>query len=420
MHPQITLSERLDIQENRAIRLGTYRREAVGLANAIDEHLKRQAKPEPTVARAVVALRTCARHSVARQYSDGYIQPLAAATCKHKICPVCNALKSRRIRSGYWQFFTAHDGLLTQYDFFHLVLTVPHSLADSLTEVYDKLIVAFNELRKTRQWRQQVWAGLRNVETTSGANGWHVHIHSLLLVYRVERSRNRLYTLILKSWNLLTIDERKPPAPMSQSQRQGIAAGLLFLPAQDRERLLEALDSRGATVVSLESLYYYTKKGKKRYARKPEEMLAGIMEAIKYQFEPMALKDDNHTYQTDLIVAILPGIYKKRLFATFGAFYGKNEYSQILQRFLKPENETEHAIEQYARETVEHPVTGLPADSYRYIAIKTAGIYRQQGRLTIAGEHKPLNAHSLREAMEQLTHMAVSDQINEKNKTGQA
>jgi hypothetical protein len=411
-----------DYQERKALRVAHLRREAVGLSRQLERQLVLTPTDDPIYKRAVIALRSCCRHLVARKFYDGSLEPLAGPTCKHKVCPICNALSARRIRAGYWRFFQAHPELLQQYSFMHLTLTLPHRAHELLTEVYGRLIKAFNELRKDRNFKRMVFAGVRNVETTQGANGWHVHIHALLLLYSIQRSRNQFYSFLLLRWNQLTTPKGKHK-PLPPRQRAGIAAGLAYLKAPEREALLNALDARGATSVGLESLYILLDGpgGKlKKYvnARNPEQMMGGILECIKYQFEPFALKDEDGTYNTDMIWQILPGIYKKRLYAAFGEFYGKGMYAAELRQMLNPDDEVTADIEAFGREAIVHPETGevLSSYDYSYVAVKTTGIHRQGGQLVAEGRVTPLLANNLKEAMKALIEWQVGEQTQSKSK----
>jgi hypothetical protein len=63
-----------------------------------------------------------------------------------------------------------------------LTLTVRHGQFDSLERLYGALRDCWKALREHRWWRDLGWCGFwRSVEVTYGVNGWHPHLHLLLL-----------------------------------------------------------------------------------------------------------------------------------------------------------------------------------------------------------------------------------------------
>ena len=193
-------------------------------------------------------------------------------------------------------------------------------------------------MRKKPFWKKQVYAGEYTVEFTRGKNGLHIHIHALLLVKKEFQNRNRLYRNLFKAWNQQTTSEDANRQEFSQDQKKGIAKALgMTVGSEYFEAFFAKLHPSGSTLCSLESLYV-VKDGKKRYVKKGDEkdFMAGIMECLKYHFEPCKIKNeedgshfsggvfkkDSGQFNVELLFEVLPAIYKQRLYAKIGAFYG--------------------------------------------------------------------------------------------------
>jgi len=96
-------------------------------------------------------------------------------------CPVCSAIIRQRraelIEAGGLAW-TAQEGHWLAF----LTLTLRHGQFESLAALYGGLRACWKSLRQGRWWRELGWQGFwRSVEVTYGANGWHPHLHTLLL-----------------------------------------------------------------------------------------------------------------------------------------------------------------------------------------------------------------------------------------------
>jgi hypothetical protein len=101
------------------------------------------------------------------------------ATCGSVwVCPVC-ALKIQReraaeLRDVLEQHFAAGGGVV------FATLTIPHRQRDALAHLLDIVSGGCTALRRARALRGVPW--IRALEVTHGANGWHPHVHALLLL----------------------------------------------------------------------------------------------------------------------------------------------------------------------------------------------------------------------------------------------
>jgi hypothetical protein len=98
--------------------------------------------------------------------------------CNRQGCPVCSALRARRFGQQVERALVGGAGLWQ-----HVILTVPHSIGESWSEVYDRGLAGLRALSHGRAGivlRDRVTATIRATETTwSFAHGWHVHFHCL-------------------------------------------------------------------------------------------------------------------------------------------------------------------------------------------------------------------------------------------------
>ncbi|WP_425420896.1 protein rep [Phaeodactylibacter xiamenensis] len=307
---------------------------------------------------------------------------LAAYTCKHKCCPVCNANRSKKTRLKYIKFFEKNPDILRNYDFMHLTLTVPHSPEGGRFEgFYSKeLMQCYNQMRKRKFWKERVYAGMLSVEVTKNESGLHVHIHSLLLVRKKRQNRNELYREVLLAWNEIT-GSQVAGLEISDEVRSSIKE---VNKGRITDQDIDQMDASGSTFIGLENLYIITKSGKKRYVKPKDEglFIAGIMECIKYHFQPIALKKDG-TLDVELLTEILPAIKRQPLHKKFGAFHSGTKNAHPDAKMLNVNNakeEDEEDLKEMLEETgseIKNPVTGEPAsrEDYEYFSTSLSNVF---------------------------------------------
>jgi len=134
---------------------------------------------------------------IAWSTSTGSCYPVGVSTCGSVwACVVCTA-KIRTVRTRDVEHLAAwhasRGGSLIM-----LTLTVPHSSADPLLTLLDGLVGSYRALQQSAWWRslRASWSGsVRTLEVTHGfadestSNGWHPHLHVLLLVDASDAAR---------------------------------------------------------------------------------------------------------------------------------------------------------------------------------------------------------------------------------------
>lgn len=380
------------------------------------------------------AINTCCHHSLFREHDGGTLEFIAANTCKHKYCNVCNARRCKEIRKRYRQLFEKDPTLLENYDFMHLTLTVPHTEAGWLGKQWyaEELMKKFNLMRKRSWWKSTVYAGEFGVEATKNENGLHIHIHSLVLVRKIPGSRNFLHRNILMEWNKLTAWEGTARLEIEATAREKILKSNKTLTETD----IAFLNPKGATMIGLESVYLKAETQQKGYVWNEatgayikrvnykrdgvEPFMNAIMECIKYHFEPSGMQGDG-TADLDLMLEILPAIKGKPLYRKFGAFHCGTKDSHPLASMLNynsdlsDPDEMDKDLELNANEYVMHPDTGNPVEreSYRYFIVALAKVW-----FDATDDHKPHisgftkrdylpETASMRQALEEMTYRSV-------------
>ena len=358
-----------------------------------------------------LALSSCCHYSLFREHkSNGAKEFIGAHTCKHKLCPICNAQRSKNMRRKFLAFFDKNPELLRGYDFMHLTLTVPHQSSGGRFKGFyaTELMKTFNHMRKRAFWKRMVYAGEFSVEVTKNDSGLHIHLHALLLVEKSTQNRNELHAQILTHWNKLTAGAGTRQE-ITEKEKQAILKGNKALTKWE----VDQLDPTGATFIGLESLYISSKVQKKGYRhckhsglwkkylspKDGEVFMAGIMECLKYHFEPIALKEDGHL-NCALAAEILPAIKGQPLYRKFGAFHSgtKNAHpdAKMLNINSSKDAEIDEEIEAILEETgseIENPETGTPAEreEYEYFMITMSTVYldpEQDYKITIANPKK--------------------------------
>jgi hypothetical protein len=441
-------SPALSPNKRRHQRIAALRRENLRFADALDARHRGRvlegfesggveggndaAATHPKVAKLIGHLRACSSTSMFRQFaSDSSLGYLASHTCKNRLCQICNSERKRRLRSRYWRYFEENPKLLEEFDAMHLTLTVPHTSEGWRGQrVYIKeLGAAFNAMRKMRFWKQMVHAGEMTVEFTKREQGLHIHVHAVLLVHSVTRSRNKLFAEVLEAWNGMTIDGARTDT-WTDERMAGIRKSVGHLSEAEFEGLVGRMDPRGSTLVGLRSLYVTSEVEKPgyrydadlgrwiRYCRSgnPRDLSAGIMEGLKYHFEPLALKDAEGRWDVDLVHELAPVLYGQRLYRKLGAFHGVKELN--IQDVSGPA-EVEEMVEN-AGDVVVHPETGVEARraEYRYLVadVAAAVVDPVDGRMVMRGPARLVEAETLAAALRAMVSGAIAAAVLKRNK----
>jgi hypothetical protein len=115
-------------------------------------------------------------------------------------CPVCApTLADRRGEALARTLEQFHE---MGFRIVHAVLTVRHTRGEALADVFNALADAWRRMGKDRALRPH-WSGLgyaRAVEITFGKNGWHPHIH-MVLVIPPERDVYELEEALWEAWS---------------------------------------------------------------------------------------------------------------------------------------------------------------------------------------------------------------------------
>ena len=388
-------------------------------------------------------INTCCHYALFREHLDNDAKEfIGAHTCKHKLCAVCNAQRAKKVRRTWRAFFEKYPELIEQYDFMHLTLTVPHTDQGGFRGqrwYANELMKEFNYMRKKAFWKRAVYAGEFGVEVTKNEKGLHIHIHALLLVHKSPQNRNVLHKQILLAWNRQTSGTGLRNA-LSEEEHAAILKSNRLLTRED----VQNLAPDGATLIGLESLFlratepkpgyrYCERSGRwKRYVKPADgfdTFLGGIMECIKYHFQPMAMYEDGRL-DFDLIKEILPAIKGKPLYRKFGAFHAgtKNAHpgAKMLNINYKEDDNIQALAEDLAEtghEEVVNPETGEPAlrEEYQYFVVNLAKVFidpEDEHRIKIDDNvrRKYLPAHNALDALVDMELMAQARQRAVRNK----
>ncbi len=310
----------------------------------------------------------CAAYSLYSESSN--VKYIGSHTCDHRGCNICNSVRQKRIRSKYFKFFSETPELLeiktpsgnkiftqnyyneikaskpnykklrtVKYSLMHLTLTVRHDENGFKGKVhyYDEIIRAFRDLRNSKRkikingkdytFKSLVYGGEYGIETTRNGNGLHIHIHSLLFVRKITQSRNILTVLILVFWNNLTINKSLKKRPFRADEINNIKK----LSNLIDDNIINQLDRRGATLVTVETVYFF-RNNQKFYVNDLSNLQAvqhAVLETVSYHFKPgmFEMNNKDKTFDIDLIKEVLPAIHKKKLYEKFGCLYNEKSLS---------------------------------------------------------------------------------------------
>ncbi len=282
--------------------------------------------------------------------------------CEDKLCFVCNSQRSRVTRRKYRTWFEANQVLFevtpknglpkvvtsfqyqkhfegasytpVAYDVMHFTLTVPHTEERGFRGVklyYDEFTNIMTAMRRLKFWKENILGGEYGFETERKTKGLHIHVHGLMFVRRFIGNRNYVHRELLMNWNRLSVDEDAPLRELTDEVKTAILAGNKTLTESD----ILQMDLRGATFMNLESIHYFKNK-RKIYITdfSDPNMMRGIMEAIKYHFEPAFFNKQDNQFDLQMVADIKPLIHGKALYKKFGCLVGEtslniNENMQV-------------------------------------------------------------------------------------------
>lgn len=366
-------------------------------------------------------IRECAKFSLYREHlSNEAIEFIGAHTCDHRICQVCGNNSKDRVRHQMRQFlekvtyfyrvqkknvkrnnilYLTPSGLEKKkakypdfddryevlgkegFDIMHLALTVPHykdSGFRGFVVYYDQLMKLFSNLRRSKVWKDFVMGGTNTVETTLSDNGLNIHIHALVFVRRTKQNRNKFHKGVLEAWNNLTFNPYCPRESFSNEVKKKILKSNKLI-AQDKD-FFDRLDPKGATMITLENLYYVEGKDKIRVDQtKMDKAMKGIMEALSYVYSPQCFNKSDGTYDLDLMAMVLPAIKNKRLRDKFGCLVGEESLN------VKPPKKEEKMQEDFlaaGQNEVINPISLEPAlrEEYQFFIANAASVFHDKER----------------------------------------
>ena len=301
------------LRENRVL----CRKTADFLQKRADIHTRKAARKQATflgakdpLARAAWSIRNCSLSVALRSLSDDVNYKVGQALCRSRLCPNCQRVLSARRKSSFLEWFDLNRAALAPYRFYHLVLTVPHSLKKGIrTGVYtSQLLDYYAQLRGQGKgagrntaakewWEQRIAGGFTSVELAPGFTdrSAHIHLHILLIakmpLIRADRASEFLKN-IRSRWAKITGTDAK-------QVKKGI---------------------------HLEPVYYLNDKGEKIYCRKDDDidlLRKGVSECMKY-----TLKSDETSlegYTDDFLRELLTT--KNRYYGRFGCLTKKSPLS---------------------------------------------------------------------------------------------
>ncbi len=400
--------------------------------------------------------------SLYREFTDGAVGFMGAIDSGHKLDAISNSRRSKGLRKKYWSYFKENSesgytgktirktgellkrNIMAECDFMHLVLTCPHDENgyDGKRFYAKEMMAKFNLMRKQDFFKHAVYGGEYSCEIVRNAdNGLHIHLHVLLVVEKEIQNRNHLYKELLMAWNKVTATQPHGEKNLTEEQTKFFKEKKLknqygneYVVFDKTE--VEEFNGSGATQLWLENLFVasdikeskaytwheglqkYTRRVKTpserdkkanpdRYEKCLKDMLSGMMECLKYHFEPFALERDGK-YDMPLIDEILPNIYRQPLYRKFGNFHGVKELNVNFK--ASPLEQASEIIEEYGGEVI-HPETHQVADrsEYRYFTADPLYVYHDktenlkpkiaQARRTYFGEYEPESLFSVLEIM---------------------
>jgi len=398
------------------------------LAEKLDKYIKQTdlSEHEADLSKKLIKdLRKCALYALYGQTGCD-IKLVTPLTCDNKLCSICNWSRQKKIRRKYFAWFSVNQSIckisknnntefVTQsnlnkylnngyvletdnipYELKHLTITVPHSAEYGWRGnrfYFREIIRTFTQMRKTKEWKKQVYGGEYGVETTKNEKGYHIHIHALLFTAKGTQNRNLLHLDILRIWNRLTVDKNAERKVFAAEDILSIKKGNSLI----TEGYVAKLNPQGATLIGLESIYY-KENGKKVYPKElnTDAMMRAILETISYHFKPKLFNCGEKSYDLSSIVEILPNVHGAKMYHKFGCLYKEKCLNVKDDSLLEDYDETSEEVDEETGEVLQtHYFVTNPLNTYSKGVDNEIHIRRQN-------IVKNLNVHSGREAVRKL------------------
>lgn len=143
--------------------------------------------------RRAFAVRTCSRvMSVHWCPSCMIMHTTDTLTCKHRLCPICQVRRSRKLARESIDAFALmrSTGEMDNASLYLLTLTIKNVDNGALADAIDGLLDGLRRLRKTRPVARALIGSARNIEITYNytTHTYHPHVHMILILKNdVER-----------------------------------------------------------------------------------------------------------------------------------------------------------------------------------------------------------------------------------------
>lgn len=399
-----------------------------------------ESKKRPYMEKLSKHLGACSSLSLYAEDLSGKVTGITGHQCGDKLCFVCNSQRSKATRRKYLHFFSENPTLieiidkkgntkvvtrlqynrdykgqsysLVNYDVMHFTLTVPHSAEHGFRGqklYYSEFTKCLTELRRLKFFKTMILGGEYGIETERKESGAHIHVHGLFFVRSAMQNRNHLHRHLLLNWNRLTIDEKAKRVEFNESDFVSIKKGNKLLTDDDCRKL----DPRGATFIGLNNIYTYNEAKEKVYSLNTtnKRFMKGVMEAIKYHFEPLFFDKENKTFDLQAIADIKPLIAGKPLYKKFGCLVGET-YLNLSENIKQEFNEALQSLDGDV-----DPGTGEIIER-NYFIINPAFMYANDKQLIYSNaalqKRRQIKVNNSSKAIEQLTQL-----IKQAGKSGQ-
>ena len=180
-----------------------------------------------TLHKAADKIQNCSLAGAFRLLEHDVNNKIGQALCKNRLCPNCQYMLAAKRRSNFMEWLSMNEKPLTGFTFYHMVLTVRHSVALKLRAgLYTgELLTAFANLRGSGKscdrarrtwWDERISGGVFSVELAPGIadTSAHIHVHVTLFcapgtipIYRKDRKSEFVKTAS-KIWRKLTNDPK--------------------------------------------------------------------------------------------------------------------------------------------------------------------------------------------------------------------
>jgi hypothetical protein len=160
---------------------------------------------DDTILTVISRLRWCSQSCVLAESFDNFAEiAMLSKKCRSAFCYICNKIKSSKLASRLMTAIEQNPDLFDGKYFYFLTLTVRHTATVRPGNYLPAFRQYITKFFRSNLIKNYFVGWVNSIECTIGANGYHIHSHTLLVGERIKDRIQAVQAEFLKIWGKLT------------------------------------------------------------------------------------------------------------------------------------------------------------------------------------------------------------------------